>query len=142
MQTCCLFYCVLLASHSVILHSTLKQNSLCPGDQVATFTCRAVGTDLTWVIGDDTMSYNANAQVGALRSNAPGDVTCMLMRVDDREDNGRASRVSVLTINRRLYSDESVTVKCHNGSSEFGESRTFRRRSAGWNDRFFLMLYI
>lgn len=116
--------------NAVALDWTLDQGSLCPGEELATFLCSAVGTDLTWNVSGNTLSYNANAQVGALRSNAPGDEIAVLVRVDDREDNGRAMRVSVLTIMRQLSSTEPVTVMCHNGSSAFGKQKEFWRKAA------------
>ena len=90
-----------------------------------------MGTDLTWSVHGNTLSYNANAQVGALRSNARGDEIAVLVRVDDREDNGRAMRVSVLTMMRQPSSTELVIVMCHNGSSAFGKQKEFWRKAAG-----------
>ena len=115
----------------VVLDSTLEQGSLCPGEDIATFLCSAVGTDLTWTVNGNTLSYNANARIGALRSNAQGDEIAFLIRVDNRESNGRAMRVSVLTIMRQVSSTESVVVICHNGSSASGKEKVFLRKDAG-----------
>lgn len=115
---------------AVVLDWTLNQGSLCPGEELATFLCSTVGTDITWSVNGNTLSYNANAQVGALRANARGDEIAVLVRLDDREDNGRAMRVSVLTVTRQLSSTEPVTVMCHNGSSAFGKQKRFWRKVA------------
>ena len=78
------------------------------------------------------MSYNANARVGAIRSNAQSDQTSILMRVESRGDgSGVASRMSVLTISELPSARAPLTVACHNGSTEVGEEIRFWRRQAG-----------
>lgn len=116
---------------AVILLSTLKQGSLCPGDGGVTFTCTSRGTDLTWIVGGRMMSYNRNALVGAVRSNADSDETAILLRVDRLGDDGLASRVSVLTIRERPHVTQPVTVQCHNGSASQMETRMFWQKVAG-----------
>ena len=116
----------------VTLRSTLKQGALCHGETTASFTCTAVGTDIMWLVGGRMMSYNANARVGAMRSNAQSDQTAILMRVDNLDINtGVATRVSVLTITESPSAREPLTVVCHNGSVEFAEEFVFWRRQAG-----------
>ena len=115
-----------------MLGSTLKQGALCPGEGTATITCTAVGTDLIWLVDERMMSYNANARVGAIRSNAQSDQTAILMRVESRGDgSGVASRVSVLTISELPSARAPLTVACHNSSTEVGEEIRFWRRQAG-----------
>ena len=110
-------------SNIVMLGSTLKQGPLCPGERTATITCTAVGTDLIWLVDGRTMSYKANAQIGAVRSNVQSDQTSILVRVESRGDgSGVASCMSVLTISE---------LPCHNGSTEVGEEISFWRRQAG-----------
>ena len=119
-------------SNTVMLGSTLKQGAFCPGERAATITCTAVGTDLVWLVDGRMMSYNANAQVGAIRSNAQSDQTAILMRVESRGDgSGVASRMSVLTISELPSARAPLTVRCHNGSTEVSEEIRFWRRQAG-----------
>lgn len=115
---------------AVTVGSTLKQGSLCPGEDTATFTCSAVGTDLIWTVDGRMMSYNANAQVGAIRSNAQSDQTAILIRVESLA--GRvANRMSVLTITALPSATGPITVRCHNGSTTFALELRFWRRVAG-----------
>ena len=116
----------------VTLGSTLKQGALCAGEGMATFTCTAVGTDLVWLVDWRMMSYNANARVGAIRSNAQSDQISILVRVESRgDDSAVASRMSVLTISELPSARAPLTVRCHNGSTEVGEEIRFWRRQAG-----------
>ncbi len=73
-------------------------------------------------------------QVGAIRSNAQGDQTAILMRVDNRREDGQASRVSVLTISAKSSATGPLTVVCHNGSAHFSDEMRFWRRVAGTAD--------
>ena len=78
------------------------------------------------------MSYNANARVGAIRSNAQSDQTAILMRVESKGDgSGVASRMSALTISELPSARAPLTVRCHNGSTEAAQNFTFWRRPAG-----------
>ena len=118
----------------VTLQSTLKQGSLCPGDEVATFTCTARGTELTWVvnINGTLMNYNAHDRVGSIRSNIDEDQRALLSRVDDIGENGVASRISVLIITAQSSAtdSEAFIIMCCNGSREFTEEQRFLRRVA------------
>ena len=117
---------------AVTLGSTLKQGALCAGERTATITCTAVGTDLNWLVDGRMMAYNANADVGAIRSNAQSDITSILMRVESRGDgSGVASRMSVLVISELPSARDPLTVACHNGSTEIAQEITFWRRQAG-----------
>lgn len=123
----------IIRNDAVSLQSTLKQASLCPGEQTVTITCSAQGTDLAWVVGGRMMSYNSNAQFGDVRSNIESDETAILIRVDDSagEGGGRATRISVLSISARPTETEALTVLCHNGSADFAVELIFWRRVAG-----------
>lgn len=118
-------------SNAVTLLSTLKQGSLCPGDGGVTLTCAATGTDLTWLVGGRMMSYNANARVGSIRSNAESDEIAILMRVDTIGGSGIAHRMSVLHVNARPHATEPLRVQCHNGTTHFAEEVIFWRKEAG-----------
>lgn len=118
-------------SDPVILISTLKQGSLCPGDGGVTFTCTTRGTDLNWNVDGRLMAYNRNAPVGAMRSNADTDENAILLLVNSLGSDGLASRTSVLTISERQHATQSVTVQCHNGSASLMETMKFWRKVAG-----------
>ena len=91
-----------------------------------------LGTDLTWLVDGRMMSYNVNTRVGAIRSNVQSDQTAILMRVESRGDgSGVASRMSVLTISALPSARASLTVACHNGSTDVIEEFMFWRREAG-----------
>lgn len=115
---------------AVTLSSSLKQDSLCPGELYATFTCATIGTDLTWLVGQKLMSYNANARVGTLRSSSG--TTATLQRKDIlQEENGYGRRLSVLIVNIRSSANEDLIVKCHNGSLAFARSVSYLPKVAG-----------
>ena len=75
------------------------------------------------------MSYNINAEVGAIRSNVKG--TAILLQVDSAGENGIARRLSVLTVGAQPLATGSVRVRCHNGSTVFGEEIEFLPNEAG-----------
>ena len=77
------------------------------------------------------MPYNANARVGAVRSNAEADEMAILSSIESLGDNGEAVRVSVLSIKERAQSTQPVTIHCHNGTLSQSRSITFWRRIAG-----------
>ena len=99
--------------------STLKQSSLCPGEELTTFICTASGTDLIWVVGGIPLSFNRHANVGAARIDPERDITAILMGINNNEEeNGHAVRLSVLTVSAQPQANvtEMLSVKCHNGS--------------------------
>ena len=114
-----------------MLDSTLKQSSLCPGEEFTTFICTAYGTDLVWEIGGRPLSFNRNAIVGTSRTNSERDVTAILIRIDNTEDNGYAVRVSVLTVSVQPQATEMLSVKCHNGSGNLAKEVQYFPRIAG-----------
>ena len=125
-------YCVGIYSNEVKLDSTLRQNSLCKGDEGVSFTCIATGTDLTWLLSNRMMSYNTNARVGSIRSNIETGETAILMRVDPIEENDiDRRRTSVLTITAQPSAAAPLRVRCHNGSAQSASEITFWRREAG-----------
>ncbi len=113
------------------MDSTLKQSSLCPGDDYTTFTCTASGAELVWIVGGTTFSFNRNANVGASRMNLEQDVTTILLRRDDAEGNGYAVRLSVLTVNAQPQRTSRLSVKCHNGSAHLAKGMQFLPFTAG-----------
>ncbi len=113
----------------VRLTSTLKQSSLCPGEESTTFSCTASGTELVWKVGGITLSFNRNAIVGASR--IIEDKTAILMHIDNAEDNGHAVRLSVLTLGAQLRATEMLSVECHNGSDHLVEIMQYLPRPAG-----------
>ena len=120
------------ASGPVALSSSLKQSSLCPEEAFAVFTCIALGTDLTWLIGEIMMSYNANARVGTLRSSQESDITATLLRkAIIRRENGYGHRLSVLTVNIQPLATENLIVQCHNGSSNQARSLIYLPKIPG-----------
>ncbi len=113
-----------------MLVSTLKQSSLCLGEESATFTCTATGAELTWIAGGTTLSFNINAMEGTTRLNQEGYITATLLHID-REDNGVARRLSVLTVRAQPQATDMLSVKCHNGSNHLAEEIAFLPRPAG-----------
>ena len=78
------------------------------------------------------MAYHAYAEVGAVRSiGSQADKTAVLMRVDGREENGVANRMSVLTITAQPSAMAPLTVVCSNGTRDEMEEKRFLRRVAG-----------
>ena len=124
-------YPIPIGNAVVTLLSTLKQNSLCPGDGSATFTCTCTGRELVWIVNERLMSYNINARVGAVRSNAESDETAILLRKESLGDSGEFNWVSVLTIREKPRITEPTTVQCHNGSARLLQSDTFWPAVAG-----------
>lgn len=112
-----------VSGESVILTSSLKQTTLCPGDSAATFTCIANGTDLTWIVGGSILSYNANADVGALRTFSG--VTAILLQIEELQSNGYGRRLSVLTIKAQPQASDALVVQCHNGTASAAKNSTF-----------------
>ncbi len=100
----------------VRLASTLRQNSLCPGEEFATFSCIASGTELVWIVGGRSISFNQNAIVGASRISPEGNIRAILMNIDSEEGAGYAVRLSVLTVSAEPQAIDMLSVKCHNGS--------------------------
>lgn len=76
------------------------------------------------------MSYDRNARVGALRSNA-ADVTAILFMKNNLNDNGLAIRISILQVRLRPYTSQPMTVQCHNGSVSEAEMVTFWPKVVG-----------
>lgn len=110
----------------VTLSSSLKQGSLCPEDEGATFICTATGSDIVWVIDNQTSSFNPFSVVG---EKIPRRFyIAILIYVGTRMD-GRTVRKSVLNIHGRPSG--MVTVKCHNGSSSTNETMNYRHEVAG-----------
>ena len=123
-------YCGISAG--VTLTSNLKQQSLCPGQEGATFTCTATGTDgLTWLVGGRRMIYSPNSRVGVLRSNAQMDEISTLVQVDSIGEGGLARRISVLYVSARPLETAPVVVQCHNGSTMLAEREVFWHRETG-----------
>ncbi len=114
-----------------MLDSTLKQSSLCPGEESTTFTCTASGTDLVWIVGRIMLSFNRNANVGVSRIDPEGDRIAILISIDNAEDNGCAIRFSVLRVSAHPQATEMLSVKCHNGSSHLAEEIQYLPRPAG-----------
>ena len=80
-------------------------------------------------MGGRQLSYNRNAPLGALRSNA-GSISSLL-KVNILDDIGLAIRTSVLNIDSRPQTDQPITVQCHNGSVSEAIAITFWRKVAG-----------
>ncbi len=115
----------------IILDSTLKQSSLCPGNVSTTFTCTASGTDLVWIVGGTTLPFNRNAIAGRSRTDPERDITATLLHISNAEENGYADRFSVLTARAQLQATEMLSVQCHNGSSNLAEEMVYLPRVAG-----------
>ena len=113
------------------MDSTLKQSSLCPGDESTTFICTASGTELVWIVGGRTLSFNLNAQVGALRIDPERNITTILMSINNAEENGHAVRLSVLTVGTRSQPAAMLSVACHNGISLLAEEIQYHPSIAG-----------
>ena len=94
------------------------------------------------------MSYNMNAKVRAFRSNAEDTVQAILLRVNTTGENGivrttndaifsssihsqKDSLLSVLTVDAQPLATDSVSVRCHNGSTGFAEEIYFLPNTAG-----------
>ncbi len=113
------------------MDSTLKQSSLCPGEEFTTFSCTASGTDLVWIVGGSMLSFNRNANVGAFRIDPEGNIAAILMIIDSAEIDGHAVRFSVLRVSAQPQVTEMLSVKCHNGSSHLAEEIQYLPRPAG-----------
>ncbi len=77
------------------------------------------------------LSFNRNANVGALRRDLRGNIEAILMSIDSTEVNGHAVRFSVLRVNAQPQTTERLSVKCHNGSSHLAEEIQYLPRPAG-----------
>ncbi len=114
-----------------MLASTLKQSSLCPDEESATFTCTASGTELVWIVGGTTLSFNLNANVGTSRTYSERAITAILVHIDNAEFNGYAVRLSVLTVNAQPQATEMLSVRCHNGSNYSAKEIQYLPTTAG-----------
>lgn len=103
------------------LTTTLKQNSLCPGDVGTTLTCAVIGTDLTWIIDDQPLLYNTDARERTFRSYG-NDVSLLLHKM---LIGNTTQRISVLHLSRRPNATTAVNVTCHNGDTAHPEEVTF-----------------
>lgn len=112
-----------VCGEAITLTSSLKQTTLCPGDSAATFTCIANGTDLTWIVGGSILSYNAYADVDALRGSSG--VKAILLQIEELQPNGYGRRLSVLTIKVQPQASDALVVQCHNGTASTAKSSTF-----------------
>ena len=123
------------SSPGVILDSTLKQSSLCPGNVSTTFTCTASGTDLVWIVGGTTLPFNRNAIAGRSRTDPERDITATLLHINNAEENGYADRFSILTVSAQPQATEMLSVQfsvqCHNGSSNLAEEVVYLPRVVG-----------
>ncbi len=113
-----------------MLDSTLKQSSLCPGDELTTFTCTASGTELVWIVGEITLSFNYNANVGTFRK-IDENISAILMSIDNREYTGQVVRFSVLRVRVQPQATEMLSVACHNGTDHLAKEKQYLPRPAG-----------
>ena len=92
----------------VVLVSSLSQNSLCPHETSATFTCSTSGQDLLWNINGGSIYFSSSSQPGQLVQVRAGHVATLL-----RHSSG--GFFSVLDIEDTLDTSGVTTVECHNG---------------------------
>lgn len=108
------------------LTTTLKQNSLCPGDFGAKFTCVVTGTDLKWIIDNKPLQYNMYADEKELRFSLDLKDTSLLLHIwPIGNTTGYAQRVALLFVSLRPHATTVVNVKCQNGNSTDPEEVIF-----------------
>ena len=111
------------AVEPVVLVSTLRQDSLCPGERSVSFTCTTSSQDLFWSVNRRNIFLGNSSQPGQLVRAHPSHVATLLRHTS-------SGCVSVLDIFNATTSDITV-VRCDNGSDFTVQKIEYYHREAG-----------